>query len=113
MKFSKASLIAGAVLAALAFSGCAVVDDIEDDENITQQPEAPHEFRALEAVGGLFALAAGDGEKATTVELNGVFAAVGQCLGVTGTEQGDLTVVWPSDTLVLQQKTAIEFRSND
>ena len=113
MKFSKASLIAGAVLTALVFSGCAVVDEIEEDEEIAEIPEVTHEFRAIEAVGGLFALASADGDKATTVELNGVFSAVGQCLGVSGTEQGDLTVVWPSDTLVLNQKTGVEFRSND
>ncbi|MGB3414887.1 MAG: hypothetical protein WBA28_09250 [Microbacteriaceae bacterium] len=102
--------LGAAAILAMTLAGCA---PLETDEEVTVAPIVPQDFHVLETAGGLLAMSAPDGEKVTDTELNGVFSAVGLCLGMAGTEQGDLTVVWPTDTLALTQKAGIEFDAKD
>src|SRR5699024_247236 len=54
-----------------------------------------------------------EGEPQADIDLVGEVAAVGSCLGVKNTDQGDLTVIWPYRSILLNNKVGLEFPTVD
>lgn len=94
----------------MVLTGC-TLPKFEDADADAEIPVEERTFRVHEVSEKLSVLLAPEGEKATGVDLVGTVGSVGGCLGVKDTDEGNLTVLWPVDTLVLQKKTGVEFRS--
>lgn len=109
-KWLSAAVIIGTLI---TVAGCAQVVDDEPADVDQEFPTETYEFRVEKPNDKTFILLAPEGEPKAEIDLVGEVAKVGTCLGVKETDQGDLTVVWPYNSILLTKKVGLEFPTVD